>query len=152
MQWLYFVIIGLVLVFRLIRMANKGNENRPRRSPNTNPNSVQSLIQDALSGRRPNSGPPPVPARRRQSRNKEVEQAESGHFSEERLIEEFRRTHERGQTIQHHTHDYFDEEKDSQKSRSLEARKKVHPIVKVLRQKGGKKNAILMAEIMKRKY
>ena len=155
MQWLYFAIIGVILLFRIIRAANKANANRPRRpqsiTQQSSPPSVQGMIQDALRGRLGGT-PPPVPRRRQKPRNPEVEQAESGHFSEERLIDEYRRTHNKGQTIKHHTHDYFDEEKDAQKSRQLAARKAQHPLLKAMRKKGGMKQAILMGIILEKKH
>lgn len=154
MQWAYFAIIGIIILFRIIRAANKQGANRPQRpqgqaTPPTSISSVQSMIQEAV--RRAGGTPPPVPNKRKKARNPEVEQAESGHFSEERLIDEYRRTHEKGQTIQHHTHDYFDEEIDAQKSRQLEARKAKHPLLNAMRKKGGMKKAVLMGIILERK-
>jgi hypothetical protein len=89
-------------------------------------------------------------------------------YNEESLVEEYNRTHEQGKTVSHRKHHLFDEKKDRHKahrhspsSGKVKAQtdvqkrperrvKKVHPIAAALQVKGGRKQAVIMAEILKR--
>ena len=100
---------------------------------------------------------------------------ERDHFNEESLVEEYKRLHGKGKTIKHHTHNYFDEQKDRSKairhtnSKSQKSANRNKKVVGVLRNASKKKKkptgivaipnfkdrssviqAIVMSEVLKR--
>jgi hypothetical protein len=109
-----------------------------------------------------------------------LEEGQKNHYNEESLVEEYNRLHGKGQTLEHHKHDFFDEKKDRQKavkhkgkgqgpqgkgkgqgrggkvgsgqpSQSPERKaKKVNPIAAALQAQGGRKQAVILTEILKR--
>lgn len=150
MNWIFYAAIGLFILIRFLRKANPNKDlRRPapvqQQRPSVEPPSVPAPPRQRQTA----AAPPPVPGKR-QVYTPAMARAEANHFSEERLVDEFRRTHAQGKTIKHHVHDYFDEEKDRSKSRGLEARKKKHFVVRALRKKNGFKQAVVLAEILKR--
>lgn len=74
------------------------------------------------------------------------------HFSERALVAEYKRQHAKGKTIEHHTHDYFDEEKDAQISPMKRHRAQPHPMAKLLKGKKNVRNAIVLREILNKKF
>jgi hypothetical protein len=110
-----------------------------------------------------------------------LEEGKKSHYNEESLVEEYNRMHDKGKTVEHHKHDFFDEKKDRQKavkhkgkgsggargkgqgasgvgkvvpgesSQRPERRvKKSHPIAAVMQTQGGRQQAVILSEIMKR--
>lgn len=93
------------------------------------------------------SSPPPLPANRPVSY---TEALEPDHFSETELVKEYQRRHRQGKTLRHHTHDYFDPEKDQSKGRALEAKRKRAATRKALLKTKNIKHAIIMKQILDR--
>lgn len=96
-------------------------------------------------------------------------EAQKSHYDEELLVEEYTRTHAQGKTVAHHKHKLFDEKKDRKKAVHLSSstrnakskkadstkrperrEKKRHPVLAAIREKGGLRQAVIMAEILKR--
>jgi hypothetical protein len=75
------------------------------------------------------------------------------HFSEESLVEEYRRMKAEGKSIRHHKHQYFDVKKD-RKVTTRQARKQVKQkkfvALKSLKTKDSLKNAVILSEILRR--
>ena len=123
---------------------------------------TQQVEQQVERARKRNATPPPplpsnrpVPSSRRTvppipSRQRTRRPIGSDHFSETRLVEEFKRTHAQGKTIAHHTHDYFDPELDKQKSRRAEARKKRIAARKAMFSSNNMKKAMILKEVLDR--
>lgn len=90
------------------------------------------------------------------------------HYNEESLVDEYNRTHDRGKTVSHHKHKLFDAQKDRIKAthnqggggkasaRGAESKrderkvKKAHPIANALKSTSGRKQAVILSEILKR--
>lgn len=98
-----------------------------------------------------------------------LENSSGNHYNEEVLVTQYDETHRSGKTVAHHKHKLFDEKKDRNKSVHLKGNtgkaqqskassitkqerrvKKQHPMAAVLQSKGGRKQAVIMAEILKR--
>jgi hypothetical protein len=92
-------------------------------------------------------------------------EAQRGHYDEEALTEEYTVTHDQGKTVSHHKHQLFDPTKDRKKAvhlrestggagrakgRTERKVKKVHPIAKALATPGGRRQAMVLSEILKR--
>ena len=108
---------------------------------------------------------------------KEIQEARKGHFSEERLVREYEARHKIGKEVEHHLHHYVDQSEHDkanqkytegnnehlrQEERVLEEerraymekgkRKKVNPLLKVMRQRSQLRQAWLMKEVFNPKY
>ncbi len=97
-----------------------------------------------------------------------LEDNSQGHYNEESLVEEYNRTHGKGKTVGHHKHNLFDASKDRNKSSHIQQHtgqakakgadsrrterkvKKNHPIANSLKSMGGRKQAVILSEILKR--
>jgi hypothetical protein len=120
--------------------------------------------------------PPQRPA---QPENPFSLEEQRGHYDEEALAAEYEQTHAEGRTVSHHKHKLFDEQKDRAKAQRHKAQapkpvklhgakqagrldvmaagfrqerrvKRQHPIAAQLRQQGGMRQAIILAEILRR--
>jgi hypothetical protein len=139
---------------------------QPRNSKN-----VFDILREEIEGRQPS--PPPTPqaspepmdydpfkenrdandalmARRKAEKMRE--EAERQHYSEERIVQEFIRTHSQGKAISHHTHDYFDPLTEKLKSPRQVDRAKKHPITRLLRGRKNIRNALILREVLDRKH
>lgn len=97
-----------------------------------------------------------------------LEDNTTSHYNEESLLDEYNRTHDRGKTVGHHKHKLFDMNKDRIKSthnqggggqakmhgagsfRITPKAKKAHPIANSLKSMGGREQAVILSEILKR--
>ncbi|MEY3442815.1 MAG: hypothetical protein RLZZ519_1096 [Bacteroidota bacterium] len=97
-----------------------------------------------------------------------LEDNTTSHYNEESLLEEYNRTHDRGKTVGHHKHKLFDLQNDRNKSSHIQRGggqakshgagsyrterkvKKSHPIANSLKTMGGRKQAVILSEILKR--
>lgn len=168
MEFIVPAIIVLFVIIRTIMSASKGNQ-RNRASSNQarsvfgsvsdaiqrtiDQQSTQSRFQNSQSNqgqRRGQPSPPPLPSNRPVSYTRDLDISDSNHFSEERMVAEYKRAHAQGKTIEHHTHDYFDPETDQNKSRAGEAKKKRNINRKALLRTENIKRAIIMKEILDR--
>lgn len=145
-----FVIMMLVQYLRTSakqRAANRGSGNASGGFMNR----VAQAIEEARAeqAQRNTVHTPPIP-QRNAAPPLPYEREEQNHFSEERLVEEFIRTHKAGKTIAHHTHDYFDPATDQNTSRTQDAKKRRRVARKNLFQKKNIRRAIIMKEIMDR--
>lgn len=148
------IIVGYVAWFLLRSFQKQARENQARgessdNSENNSDNFFDTLrraLEAQTAQNQPQSRPAP------QVSTPVVEDVDSDHFSEERIVAEYTRTHAEGKTISHHTHDYFDETKDAQVSRRQKARKAKHPLMKKIKGPNGLRDAILLSEIMKRRF
>ncbi len=93
------------------------------------------------------TSPPPLPANRAVAYTPPIA---ADHFSETRLVNEYTRAHSQGKTLKHHTHNYFDPEKDASKSRAGEAKKRRAVKRKQLLKTSNIKQAIIMKQILDR--
>lgn len=168
MEFIVPAIIILFVIIRTIMSASKGNQ-RNRTSANqarsifgsiseaiqrgVEQQSAQSRNQNrqpAQRQRRRQSSPPPLPANRPVNYTRDLVRSDTNHFSEERIVAEYKRAHAQGKTIEHHTHDYFDPETDQNKSRAGEAKKMRKTNRRALLQTKNIKRAIIMKEILDR--
>lgn len=104
---------------------------------------------------------------------KSLENDKTGHYNEESLVDEYKRTHSKGKTVEHHRHKLFDERKDHNKAtrgeinkghdgqaalkkveskRSERRIKEKHSLLLAMKAKGGLKNAFLMSEVFNRRH
>lgn len=130
------IVIILGIVFWIILQVVKANRKNAARGGQNNNNSGESgqnfidQLTQAASQMQQNPSAAPQNQQRDSSRPNlsiqdsfwntnpitEVANVEADHFREESLVEEYKRTRREGRTIQHHTHDYFDETKDRKKA------------------------------------
>ena len=167
------VILGFVLRTILSNVAAK-NRQRQRRRPQASSEQSGGIFgnmseyvtreinqQVERARKREATPPPPLPANRPvassqrtappiPSRSRTRRKIGDDHFSETRLVQEFKRTHAQGKTIAHHTHDYFDPELDKQKSRRAEARKKKIAARKAMFSASNMKKAMILKEVLDR--
>jgi hypothetical protein len=149
---------------------NRDTQSHQRNAPPTDntdntrrSKSAFDILREELEGRNPRQQPrQPEPMERdpfleeesprtRRQAPKPVVRRDN-HFSEVELVEEYKRQHAQGKQLTHHTHDYFDPKKDGLKGKMQIARKKKHPINKLLKGKENLRNAILLKEIIERKF
>lgn len=142
------------------------NRNVQHRDTTTTPNrekSVFEILREELEGRNPRQqAPTPEPMERDPFLDQEASSQrynssrsshlDDDHFSEERLIEDYKRQHAKGKQIVHHTHDYFNAETDGLKGITKISRKKTHPITKLTKGKTNIRNAVILKEVLDRKF
>lgn len=158
------IVIGYIVYF-IIKTTAKQQRQRGQ-SSNIPPNTGQNVF-DILAGNVGNQNAGSQQARSNQGSggtqnpqafNNPVEESElhweddPDHFSETSLVEEYKRMHGKGKTIQHHTHDYFDEETDKKISPTKAKRSKPHPILSSLNNERSLKRAVAISEVLKRKF
>lgn len=77
------------------------------------------------------------------------------HFSETRIVEEYKRQHAQGKAITHHTHNYTTDESAYAEEAFGEKeiqRKKSHPVMTHFKNRKNLRNAFIFSEVMRRKY
>lgn len=138
---------------------NRQSQQRSTATPTTRSKSAFEILRDELEGRRPRpEAPKPEPMEQdpfleRESRYEKTvsRRRDDDHFSETRLVEEYKRQHAQGKQLVHHTHNYFDAKTDGLKSKMQITRKKTHPIAKLMKGRENVRNAIILKEILDRK-
>ncbi len=186
------IILGIVfwVIFQVIK-ANRNKASRGGQNNNNSANSGQNIIdqlskmanqmgQEQQSARPANqntSSTTTTPIQHPFWNDASTTPIEADHFNEVDLVAEYNRTREAGTTIQHHTHDYFDETKDRNKaerhdfispightarienqtlsatpakSSLLGRQKKDNPILDKLKDKSAIKQAFVLSEILSR--
>lgn len=77
------------------------------------------------------------------------------HYSETRLVEEYKKQHAQGKALTHHTHNYTVDESAYAESAFGEKeikRKKAHPVMAHFKNRKNLRNAFIFSEVMNRKY
>ncbi len=139
-----FIVPAIIVLFIVIRIViNATKSNRSARPLAAIP--FENKQRTGTSGH-PVS-PPPIPASRPVNHDHTTE---SGHFSETALVDRYLRRHSQGKTLKHHTHDYFDPEKDRSKSRAKEAQKRRTINRRKLLKTKNIKRAVIMKQILDR--
>lgn len=153
MYVVYYVIKGVVSSVNKQQKPPQTQQESTRSAPATarSGRGLMDMVNEYLENQSPAATPlvvQHVPDERRPS-SQPVAQREN-HFSEELLVEEYKRTHKKGKTVAHHTHDYFNREEDASKSPTKMTRRTAKAQSRRIRGTRSIRRAIIMNEILKR--